>query len=268
MGQITQEQETVKMPRYTLGLDIGNAPVGAALLGEDKILGLHVRTFDRAEIGPFGVPLNLIRRESSSTRKRIRRRSHRLAMFRRFFHRLGVIGSPTNEKTPVAGNQKSILIRESKIYGIKSVLFYVLLILVTPASAESSIEGYWKSIDEQTSKASGYWKLEVKDNRLLGYLVNYPDMKPDNTCNVCTGKLEEFYEKPIQGTAWINLRKNKDGVWKDGYIIDSGEGKKYKAQLWVEDGNLMMRGYIGFFYRTQTWLRTDQATAEQATFGD
>lgn len=106
MGQITQEQETVKKPRYTLGLDIGNAPVGAALLGEDKILGLHVRTFDRAEIGPFGVPLNLIRRESSSTRKRIRRRSHRLAMFRRFFHRLGVIGSPTNEKTPVAGNQK------------------------------------------------------------------------------------------------------------------------------------------------------------------
>jgi len=161
-----------------------------------------------------------------------------------------------------------MLARELKIYGIKSVLLYVLLILVTPASAESSIEGYWKSIDEQTSKASGYWKLEVKDNRLLGYLVNYPDMKPDDICIVCTGKLKEFYKKPIQGTAWINLRKNKDGVWKDGYIIDSGEGKKYKAQLWVEDGNLMMRGYIGFFYRTQTWLRTDQATAEQATFGD
>ena len=161
-----------------------------------------------------------------------------------------------------------MLARELKIYGIKSVLLYVFFILVTPASAESSVEGYWKSIDEQTSKASGYWKLEVKDNRLLGYLVNYPDMKPDNICIVCTGKLIEFYEKPIQGTAWINLRKNKDGVWKDGYIIDSGEGKKYKAQLWVEDGNLMMRGYIGFFYRTQTWLRTDQATAEQATFGD
>jgi len=174
----------------------------------------------------------------------------------------------SNEKTSVAANQKSMLARELKIYGIKSVLLYVLLILVTPASAESSIEGYWKSIDEQTSKASGYWKIEVKDNRLLGYLVNYPDMNPDNTCIVCTGKLKEFYEKPIKGTAWINLKKNKDGVWKDGYIIDSGEGKKYKAQLWVEDGNLMMRGYIGFFYRTQTWLRTDQATAEQATFGD
>lgn len=267
MDQITQEQETVKMPRYTTGLDIGNASAGAARLGENKILGLHVRTFDRAETAKDGVSLNFIRRESRSTRRRIRRCSHR-DMFRRFFHRLGAIGSPTNEKTPVAGNQKSILIRESKIYGIKSVLLYVLLILGTPASAESSIEGYWKSIDEQTSKASGYWKLEVKDNRLLGYLVNYPDMKPDNTCIVCTGKLKEFYEKPIQGTAWINLRKNKDGVWKDGYIIDSGEGKKYKAQIWVEDGNLMMRGYIGFFYRTQTWIKTDQATAEQATFVD
>jgi len=30
----------------------------------------------------------------------------------------------------------------------------------------------------------------------------------------------------------------------------------------VEDGNLMMRGDIGFFYQAQTWIKTDQATAE------
>ena len=97
MDQITQKQEALEMPSYTLGLDIGNASVGAALLGEDKILGLHVRTFDRAETAKDGVSLNLIRRESRLTRRRIHRRSHRLAMFRRFFHRLGAIDSPTSE---------------------------------------------------------------------------------------------------------------------------------------------------------------------------
>ena len=97
MDQITQKQETLEMPSYALGLDIGIASVGAALLGEDKILGLHVRTFDRAETAKDGVSLNLIRRESRLTRRRNRRRSHRLAMFRRFFHRLGAIDSPTSE---------------------------------------------------------------------------------------------------------------------------------------------------------------------------
>lgn len=97
MRKNTQKKVKMAMPSYTLGLDIGNASVGAALLSEDKILGLHVRTFDRAETAKDGVSLNLIRRESRLTRRRIRRRSHRLAMFRRFFHRLGAISSPTIE---------------------------------------------------------------------------------------------------------------------------------------------------------------------------
>jgi len=28
----------------------------------------------------------------------------------------------------------------------------------------------------------------------------------------------------------------------------------------------MMRGYVGFFFRTQTWLRTDEAAVSQAQF--
>jgi uncharacterized protein (DUF2147 family) len=29
----------------------------------------------------------------------------------------------------------------------------------------------------------------------------------------------------------------------------------YKAELWVEEGKLKIRGYVGFFYRTQTWAK-------------
>jgi len=86
-------------------------------------------------------------------------------------------------------------------------------------------------------------------------------------CIQCTGELQEFFEKPISNTAWLNLsKKNREGIWEEGYIIDSGKGEKYKAKVWIEEGNLMMRGYIGFFFRTQTWLRTDQTAAEQEKF--
>ena len=64
---------------YTLGLDIGMASVGAALLTESRILALHVRTFDKAETAKEGESLNKIRRDSRLTRRRIRRRAFRLA---------------------------------------------------------------------------------------------------------------------------------------------------------------------------------------------
>ena len=80
---------------YTLGLDIGNASVGAAVLGVDRILGLHVRTFDRAETAKEGESLNKIRREARLTRRRLQRRAHRLLRLRRLFKRQGLI--PTTE---------------------------------------------------------------------------------------------------------------------------------------------------------------------------
>ena len=29
----------------------------------------------------------------------------------------------------------------------------------------------------------------------------------------------------------------------------------YKAEIWSEDGKLKVRGYLGPFYKTQTWLK-------------
>ena len=45
--------------------------------------------------------------------------------------------------------------------------------------------------------------------------------------------------------------------YKGGTIMDPEDGKIYKAEVWTEDGKLKMRGYLGPFYRTQTWLKGD-----------
>ncbi|MHB1701910.1 MAG: type II CRISPR RNA-guided endonuclease Cas9 [Acidobacteriaceae bacterium] len=78
---------------YSLGLDIGIASVGAALLTQDGILALHVRTFDKAETAKEGESLNTIRRDARSARRRIRRRAFRLLRLRRLFKREGLIAS-------------------------------------------------------------------------------------------------------------------------------------------------------------------------------
>jgi len=86
---------------YTLGLDIGMASVGASLLAEDHIIGLHVRTFDKAETAKEGESLNAKRREARLTRRRLRRRAHRLTRARRLFKREGLIES--HDPTSFAG---------------------------------------------------------------------------------------------------------------------------------------------------------------------
>lgn len=78
---------------YSLGLDIGMASVGAALLGADEIIALHVRTFDKAETAKEGESLNKIRRDARSARRRLRRRAFRLLRLRRLFKREGLVTS-------------------------------------------------------------------------------------------------------------------------------------------------------------------------------
>ena len=86
-------EKSLDAQAYALGLDIGIASVGAALLGPDHIIALHVRTFDKAETAKEGKSLNTIRRDARSARRRIRRRAFRLLRLRRLFKREGLIAT-------------------------------------------------------------------------------------------------------------------------------------------------------------------------------
>ena len=49
----------------------------------------------------------------------------------------------------------------------------------------------------------------------------------------------------------------KDGdEWEDGTVLDPEKGKIYDCKIWLEDNEtLKLRGYVAFFYRTQTWYK-------------
>ena len=53
----------------TIGLDIGIASVGWAVLAPDRIVGLGVRAFDKAETAKEGDSLNLVRRMARLMRR-------------------------------------------------------------------------------------------------------------------------------------------------------------------------------------------------------
>lgn len=64
--------------QLTIGLDIGIASVGWAVLDQGRIIDLGVRAFDKAETSDKGESLNLARRTARLGRRRIHRKAHRL----------------------------------------------------------------------------------------------------------------------------------------------------------------------------------------------
>ncbi|MRR49875.1 MAG: type II CRISPR RNA-guided endonuclease Cas9 [Rhodocyclaceae bacterium] len=78
---------------YTLGLDIGIASVGWCVLGENRIIDLGVRAFDKAETAKEGESLNLARRSARLMRRRLFRRAWRLKKLARRLKQFGLISN-------------------------------------------------------------------------------------------------------------------------------------------------------------------------------
>ena len=75
----------------TLGLDIGIASVGWAVLSKTRIVDIGVRCFDKAETAKEGESLNLARRHARLLRRRLYRRSWRLTKLGRMLKQEGLI---------------------------------------------------------------------------------------------------------------------------------------------------------------------------------
>lgn len=80
----------------TIGLDIGIASVGWAVLAPNRIVALGVRAFDKAE-NEKGEPLNLGRRMARTARTRLERRALRLKRLRRLLRDAGLVSSADPE---------------------------------------------------------------------------------------------------------------------------------------------------------------------------
>ena len=139
---------------------------------------------------------------------------------------------------------------------LKIALFLIAASFISNSNAQS-IVGKWKSVDDETGKEKSIVEIYMKDGKAFGKITKLfrsPEEDPDPICNECTDHRKG--QKIIGMTIISNMEKDDD-EWDDGEILDPNNGKIYDCKLWVEDGNLQVRGYIAFFFRTQTWLKAD-----------
>ncbi len=106
----------------TFGLDIGIASVGWAVLGENRIVDLGVRCFDKAETAKEGESLNLARRTARLMRRRLRRRAWRLTKLARLLKREGLIADTNLFKQPPAKGQQITSAWQLRVAGLDRLL--------------------------------------------------------------------------------------------------------------------------------------------------
>ena len=121
--------------------------------------------------------------------------------------------------------------------------------------------GLWKSIDDDSGQERSLVRITEAGGVVSGRLERLldPSVKPAAVCEKCT---DERKGQPLVGLPILRqLRQDADdaGVWSGGEVLDPANGKTYRTRLKPVDGGrrLELRGYIGPFYRTQTWLRVE-----------
>jgi uncharacterized protein (DUF2147 family) len=125
------------------------------------------------------------------------------------------------------------------------------------AAANSSIVGQWKTIDDKTNQPKSIVKIYEQGGKYYGRIIKLFRQKgedPNPMCNKCKDG-DPRKGKPVKGMVILKGLVKKGDKYADGKILDPKIGKVYTCKLWIEDGQLKVRGYVGFFFRTQTWLR-------------
>lgn len=145
---------------------------------------------------------------------------------------------------------------------MKSAVAAIFFVAIAgPALAQMSPAGLWRNVDDKTGEAKAEVRIDdIGSGReaLSGRIVKTlkKDARPDATCDECEGDRKG---KPITGLEIIRGGKKAEGkeVWEGGKILDPENGKEYRASFTPIDGGrkLEVRGYLGPFWRTQTWTR-------------
>ena len=140
---------------------------------------------------------------------------------------------------------------------VKQLFLIFLFAFVGTFSKAQSVVGTWKTIDDETGEAKSHVQLYEENGKIYGKVVQLlrKNTDPNRVCDKCTDwrKGQKIMQMMI-----VRDMKLSGSTWKGGKILDPENGKEYTCTMWFENGKaneLRLRGWVGPFFRTQTWYR-------------
>ena len=137
---------------------------------------------------------------------------------------------------------------------MRTWIILIMSLWATTASAEPAADpsGLWNTFDKAGTVQSTV-EVRVEGGKLYATILSLHNQPDDNpVCDQCKGDL---FGKPVIGMEVINGLSLKKNIWQKGTVFDPETGGSYKGRVWLEGDALMVRGYLGFVYQTNTWQR-------------
>ncbi len=138
---------------------------------------------------------------------------------------------------------------------MKKYLLFLIAVLCYQLLPAQSVIGTWKTVDDNSGEARSHIQLFEADGKLYGKIEKLLQKPPGTVCPNCPG---ERQNQPLTGMILMVNMRYDNGLWQAGDILDPDRGKWYSCKLWLKEGDpntLVVRGYLGPFYRTQYWQR-------------
>ena len=140
---------------------------------------------------------------------------------------------------------------------MKSAVATVFLIAAAAVHAQNAPVGMWKTVDDHTGQDKSLVRISEAGGVITGRIEKL--LHPSHPNPLCDKCRDERRGKPITGLTIIGALRQDGEVWDGGKILDPESGRLYSVRLKPIDGGakLEVRGYIGPFFRTQTWVRLE-----------
>jgi uncharacterized protein (DUF2147 family) len=122
-------------------------------------------------------------------------------------------------------------------------------------SAQVPFLGEWVTIDDASEEKKSVVNIYQADNGMYyGQIVTLFE-DPNALCTECK---DADHNQPIVGLTIVRDMQMVDGELRGGKVLDPENGKLYYAKIYLEKGNLILRGSLdkrGLLGRSQTWIR-------------
>jgi uncharacterized protein (DUF2147 family) len=132
--------------------------------------------------------------------------------------------------------------------------FFFFLLSMQPLVAIEDIRGFWKTVNEEGVAQCIIAVYEYEGVRYGRIIATYGD----------NGTIDDSIYHPKKrapGVIGTPFYSGLDIIWDlmpssmvfKGKILDPEHGKVYKAELWRDAADLVVRGKLMMFGRSQTW---------------
>ena len=138
---------------------------------------------------------------------------------------------------------------------MRSFFLMAGLLITALATAQNAFLGEWVTIDDESGEKKSVVNIYQADNGMYyGQIVTLFE-NPDALCTECK---DADYNQPIVGLTIVRDMQLVEGELRGGKVLDPAKGKIYYAKIYLENGNLILRGSLdkrGLIGRSQTWIR-------------